>query len=115
MGEPITTVAAASIWVTVKSSLAALVAGILGAAVSLKFAPGLSLWEKVTTVTAGATLAHFLSDPISNYFNMVGYHETIGFLVGLFGLSLCASLLDTFKRIDIPTIVSDIISKYTGK
>jgi len=113
MGEPVLT--AAGVWITIKSSFAALVAGILGAAVSLKFAPGLSVWEKITTVTTGAILAHFLSEPISDYFGIHNYHETIGFLVGLFGLSLCAAVLDLLKRLDVSTIISDIVGKYIGK
>lgn len=104
MSDPLTT--AAGIWATVKSSVAMIVAGILGAAVSLKFAsPTLPPWEKVTTVASGAILAHFLATPTANYFELISYQETVGFLIGLFGLSLCAAIIETIRRLDLANVI----------
>ena len=104
MSDPLTT--AAGIWATAKSSLAMIVAGILGAAVSLKFvSPSLSPWEKVTTVVSGAILAHFLTYPTINYFKLNTYQETVGFLIGLFGLSLCAAMLEAIKKFDLSNVI----------
>jgi hypothetical protein len=104
MSDPLTT--AAGILATLKSSMAVIVAGILGATLSLRFASqSLSVWEKITTVGSGATLAHFLASPTSNYFDLTLYNETIGFLIGLFGLSLCAAIIDAMKKLDLANII----------
>lgn len=104
MSDPIT--ATTGIWITLKSNLASLVAGVLGAAVSLKFAsPNLANWEKVTTVLSGALLAHFLSPLVAAYLELGTYVETVGFLIGLFGLSLCAAILEIIKKTDITSII----------
>lgn len=102
------------VWVFIKSSMSALIAGVIGAAVSLKFAPEMSTWEKVTTVATGACMAQFITDPLSAYFSFQVYRDSIGFLIGLFGLSLCAAILKVVKETNLSQVLTDFLSKKVG-
>ena len=78
-----------------------LIAGLAGATISLRFVANLSLWERLTAVAGGATMAQFLSPLVSYELNIVAFEQAIGFFIGLFGLSLTAAIYETIKKADI--------------
>jgi len=76
----------------------ALVAGLIGGVVSLRFFEGLTFSGKLATATGGAAIANFVTDPAMLYFNLPnGYEGGIGFLFGLFGMSVGAAVIKTIK------------------
>ena len=76
-------------------------AGFIGALISLHFVTGLSKWEHFTTVLCGAGVSQFLAHPLAQYFHLDMYEQAIGFLMGLFGLSLCATLFRGLRDADV--------------
>lgn len=85
---------------------AALIAGIIGGWLSLRFFEGLTRSGKWMTVVGGAAAANYLTAPIIAYFNLGpgSYEGGVGFAVGLFGMSLAAALIQ-FLRDDLPAII----------
>lgn len=71
------------------------VAGFLGGVVSLRFFEGLTLQGKFWTVGGGMVMAFFLTHPIMDYFkwNAEHYEGGVGFIVGLFGMSIAAAAI----------------------
>lgn len=70
-----------------------LIPGGMGAAVSLKFIEGLTTWQRLSTVLAGAVAAGFLAPLAVEYMELSFKAEPpIAFIIGLFGMS-CAGAL----------------------
>lgn len=75
-------------------------AGLFGALVSLKWAPGDSKWEKCLTVFSGTVAAIYLPPP---FLHWLGLRELDGiglgaaFFMGMFAMNWMASLVDWIK------------------
>lgn len=82
-----------------------LIAGFLGGILSMSFVDGMTAWQRAVAVTSGCIMAHYLAPLIAFLFNEVQYQETIGFLVGLFGMSICSAIFRAIKNSDIWGIV----------
>lgn len=68
-------------------------AGFVGGIISLRFFEGLTLQGKAWTVGGGMVMSFFLTHPIMDYFkwNVEHYEGGVGFIVGLFGMSVAAA------------------------
>lgn len=77
-----------------------ILAGIVGAALSLRFSPELTRCQRITSIVAGAFIAGYLAPPVTQYFEVGSAEGAVGFLFGLFGLSLCAKVFETIKAAD---------------
>lgn len=89
---------ALSSWDTTK---AVILAGLFGSILSLCFIEGLGKRQKLTSVAVGIILAHYLTPFIAFLAHEDNYQETIGFLVGLFGMSICAALFRAIQNSDL--------------
>lgn len=79
------------------------VAGAAGAAIYLLHEGKELGWPaKITTVLAGAAVAHFLTHPILKFFNLYTIDDGpgTGFILGLFGMSLFGAGLRLARAID---------------
>lgn len=88
-----------------------ILAGFCGAALSLGFVDGLSKKQQAIAIFSGVIMAHYLSPMIAYLFNEMQYEETIGFLVGLFGMSICSALFRAIQNSDIWALIVKRFSK----
>jgi hypothetical protein len=80
---------------------AALLAGLIGGVVSLRFFEGLTGWGKVVTALGGAAFANYLAGPASEYLAVSASHEGgVGFVLGLFGMSVAAAGIKAVRDVD---------------
>ena len=76
-----------------------LIAGFIGAAVSLKFISDLSIWQRVTTVAAGALVAAYCTPVTVELLNLSPRLEAaIAFLGGLFGMSIAGAAIEAIPK-----------------
>lgn len=87
-----------SVWDDTK---AIIVAGLIGSLLSLAFIDHMGKRERVIAVISGMVMAHYLAPLIAFLFNEEKYQETIGFLVGLFGMSVVAAVFRAIKNSDL--------------
>lgn len=75
------------------------VAGVAGSMLSLKFAPGDSWIERLTNVVAGTLCAGYAAPVAVEFLHLESKtsQALAGFVIGLFGLSLCASIGEWIK------------------
>lgn len=95
MPEPITSAATAKLLIS-----PTIVAGMMGAIVSLRFASHLNWKERVTAVISGAIMSFYIAPWACHYFNLQQFEGTVGFMIGLFGLSLTAAVYEAIKKAD---------------
>lgn len=80
---------------------AVIIAGFLGSVLSMSFVDGMGKTQRAIAVISGSVMAHYLSPLIAFLFKEGDYQETIGFLVGLFGMSICAAIFRAIQNSDI--------------
>lgn len=90
-----------SIHAEIDTPKAVIIAGLLGSLLSLSFVDSMGRKQRIVAVIAGMTMAHYLSPLIANLFHEDNYQETIGFLVGLFGMSIVASVFRAIQNSDL--------------
>lgn len=88
-------------WPTFDNHKAVIIAGFLGSVLSLSFVDHMSRKQRAVAVVSGVILAHYIAPLISHIFNEESYVETIGFLVGLFGMSITAAVFRAIKHSDL--------------
>ena len=78
-------------------------AGLVGAIVSLKSAPGSSWKERCFNIFCGSMGAGFMSPAASEYFslNSPAAQTAMAFAIGLFGLNLMAVVIESLKTINL--------------
>ena len=90
---------------------AIIVAGLLGSLLSLSFIDNMGKRQRVVAVLAGMTMAHYLAPLISHMFSDDKFEETIGFLVGLFGMSITAAI---FRAIQNSNLWNFVMGRWGG-
>lgn len=75
------------------------VAGVLGAVVGLKGAPGLSWQERFTNVIAGSAIALFVAPAVGEFFRLTSPSMLglLAFALGMFGMSIAAAILQWLR------------------
>lgn len=87
-----------------------LIAGFLGAVVSLKFIDGLSVVQRVSTVVAGSAIAGYCTVLVVDLFGLsTKLDGPVAFLIGLFGMSIAGALMKA-----IPEWISAARQKFLG-
>lgn len=88
-------------------------AGALGSVVALKFAPGMSWGERAFNVVCGALSAGFVAPPLCEYLHLTSAMAQSGaaFLVGLFGLSLAAALVEAVRVVGWGDVIRGWVSR----
>lgn len=95
-------------------STAKLISGIAGAFVSLRFVQGTAL-EKLTMAVGGAALSYFATTPVALWLAMHQAEGLVGFLIGLFGMSIAAKFYEVIQMMDARRMASDLWEWLTRK
>lgn len=90
-----------------------LMAGLAGAIVGLKFAPGISWIERVTNIAAGASCSAFVAPASAEMLRLSSVSMTgfLAFIVGMFGMSIAAALLQGLRDMKVGEIITSWISR----
>lgn len=88
-------------------------AGLLGALVGLRFAPGLSWLERLGNTVTGLACASFIAPAAGELFKhnsptMIGF---LAFVLGMFGMSCAAALAQGIRDLKLADIISGWISR----
>lgn len=86
--------------------LSTVIAGLMGACISLKFGDDIAWWKRLTSVVSSVVLAQYLAPPLVEYFKVPHWESAAAVLIGLFGLSFCAAGFRELKKLDLAGIVS---------
>lgn len=90
-----------------------LAAGVGGALVGLRFAPGLSWPERMLNVAAGAACAGWVAPAAGEIFELtsVSAEAALSFAIGMFGMSIAAAVVEALRTV----AWSDIITSWTKR
>lgn len=90
-----------------------LMAGLAGAVVGLRFAPGLSWLERVTNVAAGAACSAFVAPASAEMLRLSSASMTgfLAFVIGMFGMSIAAALFQGLRDMKVGEIVTGWVSR----
>lgn len=77
------------------------IAGFFGAVLSMRFVDGMSKKQRLFAIISGMVMAHYMAPMIAYLFKENDYQETIGFLIGLFGMSVCSAIFKAIQESDI--------------
>ena len=90
-----------------------LTAGLLGALVGLRWAPGTTWLGKLSNVAAGSLFAGYLGPVAAQLLGWPGpeAQSALGFGFGLFGLSLAGSVAQAIKE----TQLSELVKQWFGR
>lgn len=80
---------------------AVVIAGFIGSLLSLSFIDHMDKRQRIIAVISGMVMAYYLAPLIAFLFNEEKYEATIGFLVGLFGMSVVAAVFRAIKNSDL--------------
>ena len=82
--------------------------GAAGSFVALRFAPGVSWWERLSNVVAGSLCAGFAAPALIEWLHITSAGMTAGvsFGVGMFGLSLAAAILQGIRETKLAEIAT---------
>ena len=103
------------LWALATKKGGVMCAGFFGALVSLKWAEGLTVKSGAVTISFGVILAQFLSESLAKRFDVMEYVLTVAFLVGLFGLSFCATVIKAFKDADLWSLIKSKWDSWSTK
>ena len=94
-----------------------LTAGLAGAVVGLRFAPGLSWVERIANVFAGSMCAGFVGPATSEMFNLTSnsMQSALAFAIGMFGMSIAAAIFQALRDIKLTEIITDWLSRNKGR
>lgn len=90
------------------------VAGLFGAAISLRFVGGTFI-ERATMAAGGAALSYYASDWTTAWLGMKGAEGLVGFLIGLFGMAIIAKIYEVIHALDAPKIAADAWARWMGR
>lgn len=106
-----TTASAAAAASTPDVAKAVIMAGFLGSILSMRFVDDMNNLQRGTAVVSGSIMAHYLAPLIAYLFKEGDYQETIGFLLGLFGMSICAAIFRAIQSSDIWGLINRRFSR----
>lgn len=83
------------------SAKVVVIAGFLGSVVSMNFVEGMTQKQRLVAIISGMVMSYYLTPLIAFLFSYGDYKAPIGFLVGLFGMSICAAIFRAIKSSDL--------------
>lgn len=88
-------------------------AGALGSFVALRYAPGVTWLERVGNVISGAACAGFFAPALAEWLAITSQvmQSGMAFGVGMFGLSLAASITEGIRQVKFGDIINGWISR----
>lgn len=97
------------LWQKVSSASWVLLAGIMGAIVGLVVHTEIRTFrQRACFLLGGVVTAFYLSEPVGHYLALTDERSiaTIGFLIGVFGMSLLQRVKETLNSLDIGAIAA---------
>lgn len=90
-----------------------LAAGVLGALVGLRFAPGISWVERLANVATGTVFAGYVAPAAGEVFSLTSVPMLSGlsFAVGMFGMSLAAAVLQGVRDVKWGEVFTGWVSR----
>lgn len=90
--------------------------GALGAVVALRFAPGLTWFERAFNIGCGSLCAGFCAPALAEWLHVLsaGMHAGMSFVVGTFGLSLAAAVAQGIRDLKLGEVITGWISRRGG-
>lgn len=88
-------------------------AGAIGALVGLKFAPGITWFERTFNVLSGSLCAGYASPALAEWLHVGGdgMRGGLSFVIGLFGLSLAAAVVQGMRDAKLGDAVTSWLRK----
>ena len=83
-----------------------LLAGTMGAFVSLRFVQGSAI-ERAAMAAGGAAFSFYATPPTAILVGMANAEGLVGFLIGLFGMSIIAKVYEALHALDAPRMAAD--------
>lgn len=88
-----------------EATKAVILAGFVGGVLSMSFVDGMNKTQRLVAIISGMAMAHYLAPLIAFLFHEEQYQETIGFLIGLFGMSVCSAIFRSIKNSDMWALI----------
>ena len=94
-----------------------LMAGLLGAAIGLKFVPGLRWFERVTNFTAGLACSVYVSPAAGELLKLSSAPKqaALTFLMGLFSVSIAAAIFEGIRNVKLAEIIDGYLRRRSDK
>jgi hypothetical protein len=78
-----------------------------GTAISMRFVKG-TKWERLSMAIGGLALSYYGTTPAANFVGMGSAEGLVGFVIGMFGMSLAAKVYETIGAIDAKQLAADL-------
>lgn len=88
-----------------------LIAALVGGVISMRFVDDMSRKERLFAIISGCAMAHYIAPLIASLFAEGQYEETMGFLIGLFGMSICSTVFKAIKNSDLWGLIEKRFSR----
>ena len=87
--------------------------GALGSLVALKFVPGVTWPERITTATSGALCAGYLTPGLMEWLQVTsnGLTNAAAFVLGMLSMSLAAAVLEGLRATKFGDIISSWLTR----
>jgi hypothetical protein len=85
-----------------------------GTLISMRFVKG-TKWERATMALGGIALSYYGTSPAAAYVGMHNAEGLLGFVIGMFGMSLAAKVYETIGAIDAKQLAADIAGRFRRK
>lgn len=94
--------------------LTTVIAGGFGAAVSMAVIKG-PIWHRFCLMLGGVASAAYVTPLISHVFDLPKAESAIGFLVGMFGMSITSAIIRTIQEVNFETLSEHLRSWFGRK
>ena len=93
-----------------------LAAGVLGAAIGLKFVPGVAWIERLINFSAGLSCSIYLSPAVGEMLSLSTASKQAGlaFLMGLFSVSIAAAIFEGLRALKVAEIIDSWAKRRGG-
>jgi hypothetical protein len=90
-----------------------LFAGVAGALVALRFAPGATWGDRSINVLSGSACAGFIAPAAGELFKLTSSPmlACLSFFLGMFGMSIAAAIMQGFRDLKVAEILSGWLSR----
>lgn len=94
-----------------------LVAGLAGALIGLRFAPGAGWLDRLINVVSGGAIAGYVGPAAAEFLALPSpaARSALGFALGLFGISLATVLMQALRDLKLGEILAERLRGDSGK
>jgi len=89
------------------ASLVKLVSGIAGSFVSIRFVQG-TWFERLIMCIGGSALSYYATSPVAVWVGLPNAEGLVGFLIGLFGMSIAAKIYEVIAFLDAQKAATEL-------